>query len=140
MMLRHWDPFAELDRAQEAFGRIGRGQGGGTYSLPVDVIRGEDELIIRASVPGVAPEDIEVTLDRGVITIAGSTAGGTERESGDFLVRERSAGRFSRSLRLPGYIDADGAQTSYERGVVTVSLPKSERARSRRLEVKVSAN
>ncbi len=137
MILRHWDPFAEIGRAEEAFGLVRRGRGG-VYSLPVDVIRGEDEVIIRASVPGVAPEDIEVTLDRGVLTIAGSAEAGSE--AGDFLVRERSAGRFSRSLRLPGYLDADGAETSYDRGVITVSLPKSDQARRKRLEIKVSAN
>ena len=139
MILRNWDPFTELNRMDEAFGRIRRGRVA-TYSLPVDVLRGEDEMVVRASVPGIAPEDIEVTVDHGILTIAGSTETEREGESTDYLIRERTAGRFSRSVRLPGYVDADRAETSYERGVVTVSLPKSDAARSKRLEIKVSAN
>lgn len=139
MILRHWDPFTELNRVDDAFGRIWRGRVS-TYSLPVDVLRGEDEMVIRASVPGIAPEDIEVTVDQGVLTIAGSTETERDGEASDYLLRERSAGRFSRSVRLPASVDADKAETSYERGVVTVSLPKSEAARKKRLEIKISAN
>ena len=139
MILRHWDPFTELNRADDAFGRIWRGRVA-TYSLPVDVLRGEDEMVVRASVPGIAPEDIEVTVDQGVLTIAGSTETGRDGEASDYLLRERTAGRFSRSVKLPAYVDPERAQTSYERGVVTVSLPKSDAARKRRLEIKVSAN
>ena len=139
MILRHWDPLTELNRMDDAFGGTRRGRVA-SYSLPVDVLRGEDEMVIRASVPGIAPEDIEVTVDQGVLTIAGSTETGRDGESAEYLLRERTTGRFSRSVRLPAYVDADRAETSYDRGVVTVSLPKSDAARKKRLEIKVSAN
>lgn len=136
-MLRRWDPFAQLARMDDAFGRVWS-ERSATRPLPIDVTRSGDEMVIRASVPGVAPEDLEVSVDRGVLTIAGGTDSELDDQSASYLLRERVSGRFSRSVRLPEGVDAERAETTYDRGVVTVSLPASESARRRRLEVRVA--
>ena len=149
MVLKRWDPLNELRRMDDTFGRLWRtthyrplGQGGevATYSLPLDVTRDDNELVIRASVPGVDPKDIEVTVDDGVLTIAGSSASEQGGESDGYVLRERRSGRFARSLRLPDYVDADKAESTYEHGVISITLPKSEAAHSKRLEIKISSN
>lgn len=155
MVLRRWDPFTELRRVDETFGRLWRGRyyrpsgisgpsgtNGelATYTLPLDVIREEDEVVIRASVPGVDPKNIEVTVDDGVLTIAGSTETEQESETEGYVIRERRAGKFARSVRLPDYVDPDGAESTYEHGVISVKLPRSEAARAKRLEIKLSEN
>ncbi len=149
MVLRRWDPFNELKRADDTFGRLWRtthyrplAPSGevATYSLPLDVTRDDDEVVIRASVPGVDPKDIDVTVDEGVLTIAGSSAAEQDAESDGYVLRERRSGRFARSVRLPDYVDADKAESRYEHGVISVTLPKSEAAHSKRLEIKISSN
>jgi HSP20 family protein len=149
MVLRRWDPFNELKRMDDTFGRLwhtthyrpnaASGEVA-TYSLPLDVTRDDTEVVIRASVPDVDPKDIEVTVDDGVLTIAGSSASERDGESEGYVLRERRSGRFARSVRLPDYVDADRAESSYEHGVISVTLPKSEAAQSKRLEIKISSN
>lgn len=155
MTLKRWDPFGDLRRVEGTFGRMwsGRyyrpssvsdpqrlGDEVATYALPLDVIREEDEVVIRASVPGLDPKDIEVTVDDSVLTIAGSTTQDEKAELPGYMLRERPSGRFARSVRLPDYVDAEKAESTYEHGVISVTLPKSEAARSKRLEIKISEN
>ena len=151
MTLKRWDPFSDLRRVEDTFGRMWRGRyyrpahlrlgdEVAGYVLPLDVVREEDEIVIRASVPGLDPKDIEVTVDDGVLTIAGSTAQDEDAESPGYVLRERRTGRFARSVRLPNYVDAEKAESSYEHGVISVTLPKTEASRSRRLEIKISEN
>ena len=85
------------------------------------------------------PEDIQVTTENGVLTIkAESQAEGETTEDG-YLIRERRSGSFHRSIRLPDTVDADQADSSYEHGVLTISLPKQEAKKAKRLEVKVKS-
>ena len=149
MVLRRWDPFNELKRMDDTFGRLWRtthyrlpGPSGevATYSFPLDVTRDDSEVVIRASVPGVDPKDIEVTVGDGVLAIAGSNASEEDAESDGYVLCERRSGRFARSVRLPDYVDADKAESSYEHGIIPVTLPKSEAAHSKRLEIEVSSN
>jgi len=119
---------------------VGSGEEAASYVLPLDVIREQDEVVIRASVPGLDPKEIEVTVDDGVLTIAGSTAQDEAAESQGYVLRERRTGKFARSVRLPDYVDAQKAESKYEHGVISVTLPKSEAARGKRLEIKISEN
>ena len=151
MVLRQLNPFSEIRRMDEAMVSLWRGHYRpvitgrtadevATYAIPLDVIRDEDEVVIRASVPGVDPKDIEVTVDDGVLTIAGTTGSERDEAADGYVLRERRSGRFARSIRLPDYLDADRAESTYEHGVLSVKLPKSESARVKRLEIKISEN
>ena len=108
-------------------------------SLPaVDLTERDGAYELRAELPGLASEDVEVTLGDGLVTIKGEKS--TEREEKDeaFHLRERSHGRFQRSLRLPTGIDADKVEARFDKGVLTVTLPKSAQAREteRKVEIK----
>ena len=106
------------------------------WSIPVDVTQEGDDIVVRASVPGLKPEDISVTLEDGLLTIEGETKSESEVSESDYLLRERRVGRFRRSLRLPDTADADKAQPSYENGVLTIAVPKQEARKAKRLEIK----
>ena len=147
MVLQKWYPMAELRGTEDIVNRFWRGFNGRTWAyrrldervLPLDVKEEEDNIVVRASLPGVRPEDIQVTTENGVLTIkAESQAEGETTEDG-YLIRERRSGAFHRSIRLPDTVDADQADSSYEHGVLTISLPKQEAKKAKRLEVKVKS-
>ena len=99
---------------EEAMNHLWRGTdfGGDVegWAVPLDVVREGDNVVVRASMPGVKPDDVQVTIEDGMLTIKGDT--GTEREerNGNYLVRERRSGRFHRALRLPDSVEADKAK------------------------------
>ena len=102
----------------------------------MDVVQDGDDLIVHASLPGVDPDDIQVTLEDGLLTIEGETGSESEEQKGDYLLRERRFGRFHRALRLPNSVDSEKAQPSYANGVLTITVPKQEAKKARRLEIK----
>ena len=143
MTMQRRDPFADFRRVDDLvsrfFGgapRVAAAPFAERRDFPMDVIREGDALIVRASLPGVSPDEIGVTIEDGLLTIEGETAGETEKREGEYLLRERRSGRFRRALRLPGSVDADKASPRYENGVLTISLPKREEKKARRLEIK----
>ena len=149
MALVRWDPFAEMRRFHNYFDRNhfdGRRPGSfvtghhaikNSWYIPLDAVEEGDDLLVRASVPGVKPEDIEVTIEDGILSIKGETKDEHEVKDGEYLMRERRSGSFHRSVRLPDTVDADKAETGYENGVLTIKLPKVEAKKAKRLEVVV---
>ena len=145
MVLQHWDPIYELRRMREAMDRRWRGPAFATgsterkeWAIPVDVVEEAEEILVRASVPGVKPEDIDVSIEDSVLAIRAESAESRvekERKEGGYLVRERRTGAFYRSLRLPDTVDTDKAKTHYENGILTVTLPKAESKRAKHLKV-----
>ena len=144
MALQRWDPFAEMRRFHSYFdGRrpapfvTGHHAVKNSWYIPLDAVEEGDDLLVRASVPGVNPEDIEVTIEDGILSIKGETKDEHEVKNGEYLMRERRSGSFHRSVRLPDTVDADKAETGYENGVLTIKLPKVEAKKAKRLEVAV---
>ena len=141
MVLQRWDTLAEIRRMEHAINRVRSGHRtagyeGSRWNIPLDVVQQDDEILVRASVPGVDADGINVTLEDGLLTIEGETASESEVKESDYLLRERRVGRFHRALRLPNTVDADKARSSYDNGVLTISVPKQEAKKARRLEVK----
>ena len=133
MAIQRWNPFIDVRPFNRSrFGTFESGR----WPIPIDVVSEGEDVVIRASLPGLKPEDISVTLEDRLLTIQGETAADSEIEKGDYLLRERRVGRFSRSLRLPNSVDADKAEPTYENGVLTVTIPRQESGNTRRLEVK----
>ena len=133
MAIQRWNPFIDLRPFNHArFGTFESGR----WPIPIDVVSEGEDVVVRASLPGVKPEDISVTLDDRLLTIQGEASADNEVESGDYLLRERRAGRFARSLRLPRSVDAGNAAPTYENGVLTISFPRQESGKTRQLEVK----
>ncbi len=133
MAIQRWNPFIDVRPFNRArFGTFESGR----WPIPIDVVSEGEDVVVRASLPGLKPEDISVTLEDRLLTIQGETTSDSEVEKGDYLLRERRVGKFSRSLRLPNSIDADKAEPTYENGVLTVTIPRQESGSARRLEVK----
>ena len=144
MVLQRWEPMYELRRMHEAMDRRWRGFGFASngiqrtgWAIPLDVIEEGDDLSIRASLPGVNPDDIDVSIEDHVLSIKAKTKVEEERKEGGYLMKERRAGSFHRSVRLPDTVDTDKAKTLYDNGVLTVTLPKSESKKAKRLKVAV---
>ena len=132
-MRRHFGPF----HFHEHNGHHGF-NGFHAWAAPLDVVAEGDDFVVRASMPGVAPENIQVSIEDNVLTIHGETASHFEHAEGNYLMRERRSGSFHRSLRLPDTVDHDKAEPRYEHGVLTVSMPKAEAKRAKQFEVKMA--
>lgn len=124
-----------LDPILDSF--FGRTGGGALMRAPeTDVIETEREIRVITEMPGLRREDIEVDVENNVLTLRGEKREQrTEGEEGKFHLSERRYGTFTRSFILPRDVDADQIQAAFEDGVLRVTIPKSERARRRRIEV-----
>ena len=133
MLLTSFDPFVEFDRlARRAFGA---GHWTAVRSaMPMDVIRGKDDVQLRFDLPGVDRESIDVTVDRGVLTVS---ARRTEETGADekLITRERVTGSFTRRLYLGDTLDADKIEAAFDDGVLTVRLPVLATAQPRKVEI-----
>lgn len=134
MYLTTRDPFTrDFDRiVRRAFG-TGFGPAS-TTALPMDTVRRDGELVLRFDVPGVDPEKIDVTVDRGVLTVS-ATREETRTEGESPVVRERLFGSFRRSVRLAENLDADAIEASNNDGVLEIRIPVREEAKPRKIEV-----
>ena len=167
-MLQRWDsfcefrPFRDTRRVEDTIDRFRRAVSPryhrtahvvDTWAIPLDVVRDGDNVVAQASLPGVKPEHINVTIDDNVLTISGRTSIETvHSEEGDatpnestqeartYLLRERRTGAFQRSIRLPDSVDIEQAETVYESGVLTITLPKLEVKKAKQLVVAVKGD
>ncbi len=140
---RIWGPLAELNAMQQAMDRIfddvwGRREMGwhrGDYVdlLPVDVYSTANELVIQASVPGVNPDDVEITIEGDTLTIKGETK--APLDNVDYHIQERRFGPFARTLTLNVPVQADQAEAVFDKGVLTLTLPKAEEVRPKVIKV-----
>ena len=142
MVLRRWDPFSDvrcIQGSMEQFWRIGQPQAAGSRSAPwpapLDVSDQGDHFLVEASLPGLKPEDIEVSVEDHVLSIKGGAHTEGEQKRGEHIIRERRSGAFHRSLLLPNTVDTERAAPHYEDGVLTITLPKTDAKRSRQLKV-----
>ena len=106
---------------------------------PADIFEEDNAIRIMAEVPGVRPEDVKLTVENNVLTIQGSKQQVAEERAERVHRYERTYGAFERSFTLPTTVDANSIKASYENGVLTVTLPKVERAKPRQIEVQVPA-
>ena len=133
-MAMKFDPFQELDRMAQAL----RGDGS-LRGMPMDLYRQGDNYILAADLPGIDPGSIDVDVDGQLLTIrAQRTLHGVEGVK--WLTRERESGSFLRQLNLGQGIDTDRISAQYTNGVLSVTIPVSERAKPRKIEVQASAD
>ena len=140
-----WNPFREMMAMQNAFDRMfdqnwnpynEEGRFGGS-ALALDIDETGNGYTITTELPGVNPDNINVQLHDGVLTIDAELPERTvEQEGTKSLVRERRYGRFTRSVRLPQPVDFNAAEANFEHGVLTLNLPKSPEAQPRTIPVK----
>ena len=136
MLLTSFDPFTqEFDRfARRVFGTTNGGAVTRRSVIPMDSIRRKDEVELRFDLPGIDPESIEVTVDRGVLTVSASRAE-EYAESERPYRRERVMGTFIRRVYLSDSLDSEKIDAAYTNGVLTVRLPLLEKAQPRKVEI-----
>lgn len=144
-LARRPSPFGELMTLRRAMDRIfdedffrpsvADGRADDHQLLPLDVTTTKDALLVQASLPGVKPEDVQITVENGTLTITGQTAEERHDEGASHIVREIRRGSFARSVTLPNGLDADKAAATFEHGVLTLRLPKAEQARPRQIRI-----
>jgi HSP20 family protein len=150
MSISRWDPWNDLvslreamnNLVEESFVRAPGGGGGGAAGLAVDVRETAEGFEITASVPGVAAEDVDITVLGDTLHIRGERREEHEErgDGGRWLVRERRFGAFQRAIALPAAVRADAAEAQFSDGVLTISLPKAEEAKPRSIRVRGSGN
>jgi HSP20 family protein len=104
-------------------------------NLALDVTESENEFVVKASLPGFNPDDLEITFSDKILTIQGEYKAEEEKEGEHVHMRERRFGKFARSLTLPAPIQSDAIQAHYEAGVLTPHLPKTEEVKPKRIAV-----
>lgn len=139
MLLTSIDPFVqEFERQFDRLTRqaAARGEGQGAL-MPMDGIRRADDVVLRFDLPGIDPGSIEVTVDRGVLSV---TARREEEVAEDerVFVRERVMGSFTRRVYLSEHLDADAIEAAYDNGVLAVRIPVLERAKPRKVAIQQS--
>jgi HSP20 family protein len=142
MAITRYDPVRDVASLQGEVERMFRQAFGGTAASPagafspaLDVEETEDGFTLHVELPSVAPEDVEVSLEENVLTIAGERRFYEGKESDGFRRIERSFGRFHRAVRLPDRVDGAHVAATYKDGLLTVTVPKAEEAKPRRIEV-----
>jgi HSP20 family protein len=136
-----WDMRREMDRMLDGVARLGVGDSA-AWVLPTEVRETSEELRFDIELPGLRPEDIELTVENNVLTVAGEKKleRDEEKDEGEYRLFERRYGRFSRSFTIPQIVDANAINAKYDHGVLTVRLPKHEASRPRRIEIGGSEN
>ncbi|MEO3872840.1 Hsp20/alpha crystallin family protein [Nonomuraea sp. B12E4] len=133
MLLTSIDPF--FQEFERQFNRLARQTlDSGSAVMPMDGLRRDDDVLLRFDLPGIDPASIEVTVDRGVLSVSARRE--EEITEGERLfVRERSMGTFTRRVYLSEHLDADKIDASYANGVLAVRIPVLERAKPRKVEI-----
>lgn len=147
--LVRWEPFSDLVSLRDAMNKLfeesyvrpptthwlcARAQEG-RCELPLDAYVTSDDLIIVAQVPGLSPEDVEITIEGDTLSIKGEFK--APAENADYMIQERSYGTFCRTLRLNIPVQPDKAKAVFDKGVLVLTIPKAEEIKPKTIKVKV---
>jgi HSP20 family protein len=144
--LVRWDPVRDMMSLREAMDRLFeesfvRPRGvlapvEGAATLALDVLESDDDVTVRASIPGVNPDDIDISVTGDVLTIKGETSEEREEKQGNYHLRERRYGAFQRSVNLPAPVNTDKAEAEFKNGVLTLTLPKVEEVKPKSIKIR----
>jgi HSP20 family protein len=145
MGIVRYDPFRDLRSLQEEVNRLfstnltrsfgDEGIGRGAWAPSVDIYENKDQIVLEAELPGMKQEDFDLSIENNVISLRGERRFEKTDDSDNYHRVERSYGSFTRSFTLPQTVSAEEARAEYSNGVLRVTLPKREEAKSRRIEV-----
>ncbi|MBI2855048.1 MAG: Hsp20/alpha crystallin family protein [Chloroflexi bacterium] len=144
--LRRWEPFRELETMRDAMDRVfedaffrpmRRWQGvEGMMSVDMDMLETDKDVVLKLSLPGVKPEEVDISVTGDTLSIRGEHKEEKESKEENYLLKERRYGSFSRTVQLPVPVKSDKAEASFENGVLTLTLPKQEEAKPKQIKVK----
>jgi len=146
-----WDPFREMlsvrNQMDQLVGDLLRepsewqeNGSGGSLRLALDVFEDDLSFNVKASLPGIDPEDIDISFSENTLTIQGETRGESEDENAKCHLRERHYGKFMRSITLPAAVNDANISADFADGILTLSLPKADEVKPRRITVQASGN
>jgi HSP20 family protein len=146
--LSTWSPFDRLSTLRDEMNRLFDislpAYGGredrllGVWNPPLDVFQDKDHVFVKAELPGMKKEDIQISLQENTLTVSGERRHEKEVKEGDSYRSERFFGRFHRSVTLPVPVQTDNVKAQYKDGILTVTLAKAEEAKPKQIEVHVS--
>jgi len=145
--MREWDPFEDvstfpqqMDRLfSQYFGRAGRGEEAlapGAWTPAVDIYETDEKMVIKAELPGLKKEDIDIEVRDNTLTLKGERKFEQETQEKNYHRVERSYGSFQRSFLLPSTIRQEAIEATFKDGILEISLPKAEEAKPKKLEIK----
>lgn len=145
--LTRWEPFRDMVTLREAMNRLfeesfvrpweGEKSAGAVISLAVDIFEKEDSLVVKAAVPGVKADDLDITITGDVLNIKGETKREEETKEENYHRREFRYGSFCRSVRLPVEVDVNQADAVFKDGILTLTLPKPQERKPKSISVKI---
>lgn len=148
MTLMRWDPFKEMMTLRQAMDRLFEDSfvrmprlwpdslGG---DVLIDMYQTPNEVVVKAALPGVRPEEVDISVTGDVLTIKGEHKEEKEVKERDYLLREHRYGAFSRSISIPIPVKSDKAEAVFENGILTLTLPKAEEVKPKQIKVKAKA-
>lgn len=145
MAIVKWQPFSELVSLRDAMNRLFEDSFVGTSlptafgeatAAPVDMYQTDKDVVVKASLPGVKPEEVDISITGDVLTIKGEHKEEQEVKEKGYFRKEMRYGTFNRSLQLPVAVKSDKAEAIFENGVLTLTLPKAEEAKPKQIKVK----
>ncbi len=143
-MLTRWDPFQEMLNLRRTVDRLFDNANAdrewgqpALWGLAVDMVENKDDFVVKASVPGINPDDLDISYSDDTLTIKGEVKEDKEVKEDQYHLRERRYGSFMRSITLPNKIKGDAIEASYQNGVITLRLPKAEEVKPKRIAIKV---
>jgi HSP20 family protein len=144
--LDRWDSFrgvspdSQLNRLfTDFFGRATQEQNLTTWAPAVDIYEGQNELVVKADLPDVKPEELDIRVENNILTIRGERKFEKKVDEKDYLRVERAYGSFARSFSLANTVNTDAIKADYKDGVLTLSVPKREEAKPKQIKVNVGA-
>ena len=152
MALIRWEPVGELNTIQNEMNRLfntffdqpaptGRGGAPSRRWIPaMDLVETADHYVLRADLPGLNDDDVNIQLEDNVLTISGERKAEHEQQQEGYYRLERAFGAFSRSLTLPDGVDPDSVQAHFDRGVLEIRIPKPEQKKPRQVQITLGAN
>jgi len=144
MAIQRYEPYREMISLRDAMNSLLQDSfvrplsmlgEGNAMMLPLDVVEDENEFIVKASMPGVRPEDVHITVHGNDVTMRGEIKADEERQDSHYHIRERRYGMFQRTVSLTTPISPDKAQAHFENGVLTLTLPKAEEAKPKEIRI-----
>lgn len=141
--LTRWEPVREFMTLREAMDRLmddaftrPLSQEGYTTLPAMDLMETDDDVIVKAVLPGLKAEDVQISVTGDIFTLRGEVKQEEERKDAKYHIREQRYGAFERSVRLPSNVVTDKAKAEFENGILTVTLPKSEAVKPRTITIK----
>lgn len=148
MNIVRYDPFREIRTLQEEMNRLFSSFSrnleddlmSGAWTPSVDIFENKDQVVLEAELPGMKPEDVNISIENNVLTIQGERKFEKKEERDNYHRIERRYGSFTRSFTLPPTVDTDNITAEFDNGILRLTIAKREEAKPRRIEIKAASS